>query len=73
MRVKPFGDLFVAGRTLMENGIFYVPVNIYDSNLKMIKEIYRVRRGVQVGGNRKQVMEHIKTDLEIKPYKVVTP
>lgn len=58
MRVKPFGDLFVAARTLIENGIFYVPVNIYDSNLKMIKEIYRVRRGVQVGGKGTIIFSH---------------
>jgi hypothetical protein len=50
MKLKPLGELFIASRTLMENGTFFVVVNLYDSHLRAIKEIYRIQRGVQVGG-----------------------
>ena len=58
MRLKPFGDRFVASRTLMEKGTFFVIVNLYDSRLELIKEIYRLQRGVQVGGKGTTVFAH---------------
>ena len=58
MRLKPFGDRFVSSRTLMVEGTFFVVVNLYDSKLELIKEIYRLLREVQVGGKGTTVFAH---------------
>lgn len=46
---KPFTHQFVAARTWIENGIIYAQVNIFDSNLERLKEIYRVPL-IRMGG-----------------------
>ncbi len=45
----PIGNQFVAVQFLTEKRTFFITVNIYDSNLKKIKEIYRVKDDFQPG------------------------
>ncbi len=55
MRFRPFGDGFVGGRMLGEEGVLYWAVNLYDKNLKRVKELYRRKREVQMGGKGTRV------------------
>lgn len=45
----PIGNQFVAVQFLTEKQTFFKTVNIYDSNLKKVKEIYRVKEDFQPG------------------------
>jgi hypothetical protein len=45
----PIGNQFVAVQFLTEKQTFFKTVNIYDSNLKKIKEIFRVKEDFQPG------------------------
>jgi hypothetical protein len=45
----PIGNQFVAVQFLTDKMTFYTTVNIYNSNLKKIKEIYRIKEEFQPG------------------------
>jgi hypothetical protein len=53
----PIGNQFVAVQFLTEKQTFLKAVNIYDSNLKKIKEIYRVKEDFQPGKYMKAYSE----------------
>jgi hypothetical protein len=47
---KPFGDQFLAVSEIVHDGIRYGVINIHDSKLNKIKEIYRAKSGFQQPG-----------------------
>lgn len=53
----PIGNQFAAVQFLTEKQTFFKTVNIYDSNLKKIKEIYRVKEDFQPGKYMKAYSE----------------
>lgn len=59
----PIGNQFVAIQFLTEKQTFFETVNIYDSNLKKIKEIYRVKEDFQPG-------KYMKTYSEPKTFTI---
>jgi hypothetical protein len=58
MRLTPFGNEFVGGRSLAENNTLYFFIGIYDTNLKKIKDVYKQERAVQMGGKGTKVFAH---------------
>jgi len=46
---KPLGDLFIGRGTLVENGINYLTVNLYDHDFKIVKEVCRFESANQRG------------------------
>jgi hypothetical protein len=50
MKFKILRKGFVGGRMVGENNILYWTINIYDSDLRKLKEIFRQEREVQFGG-----------------------
>lgn len=53
----PIGNQFVAVQFLTEKQTFFKTVNIYNSNLKKIKEIYRIKEDFQPGKYMKAYSE----------------
>ena len=58
LRLKPFGDRFVGERMVTENSTLFNTVDIYDSSLNKITEVYRQEREVQVRGKGTKVFNH---------------
>ena len=55
--LQPFGDKFLGMTEVAADGVRYKVVNIYDSNINKIKEIYRDKKEFQGPGRGTKVLE----------------
>jgi hypothetical protein len=60
-----FKDGFVGQGAVMENNILYVTINLFDNQLKKVKEIYRVKSPLQQTGK----IEVLKQNMLYSTYK----
>jgi hypothetical protein len=55
--LQPFGDRFLGSMQTQEENVRYKVVNLYDSKLDKIKELYRVKDNFQKAGQGLKVLE----------------
>jgi hypothetical protein len=55
----PFRDGFVGRGAVLENNILYTTINIFDAQIKKVKEIYRVESPLQQSGNIEVMKQNI--------------
>lgn len=55
--LQPMGDRFLGLSEIVEEGVVYQTINIYDLEINKLKEIYRVKKNFQKPGSGTRVLE----------------
>jgi hypothetical protein len=58
LRLKPFGKWFVGERMVTEKNSLYISVDIYDSGINKVGEVYRQEREIQFRGKGTKMFAH---------------
>ena len=73
MQFQEFGDNFIGISEIRVNKIIYYVANLYDSNLKKIKEIYKTKHKFQGAGNGLNVVQKIFNVAVFNGNKIILP